>query len=205
METQKRLILLDCGHGADTKGKCSPQFEDGSRFYEWEFSRKLCRKIIEGLKEEGIKYMALTLGATDVSLSGRVALANTFGLNCLFISLHGNASGSDDKWHKAEGWSIWTSKGVTKSDPIAEVFIKKAEEILPKVGMKVRKFSPKKNEGDFEADFKVLRSTLMPAVLTENGFQDSKHDVEIMKSEEGLNALAKIHIEAIKEILERGL
>lgn len=202
---QNRLIIIDCGHGKETKGKCSPKFEDGTRFYEWEFSRRLASKIADGLAAEGIRYVVITMGATDVSLSGRAARANSFGLKSLFISLHGNASGSDDTWRKAQGWSIWTSKGVTKSDPIAEVFIQKAEEILPQVGMKVRKYSNKKNEGDWEDNFTVLKKTIMPAVLTENGFQDNLHDVEIMKSEEGLEALARVHVEAIKEILEKGL
>ena len=149
--------------------------------------------------------MLLDMGATDVSLKGRVAVANTFGLNALYISIHGNAAGNGSKWMKASGWSIYTSKGYTKSDPIAAVFIDKAEEILPEIGAKVRKYSPKKNEGDYEENFYVLKNTLMPAVLTENLFYDNLEDCEIMKSEEGLNALAKIHIEAIKEILKKGL
>lgn len=57
----------------------------------------------------------------------------------------------------------------------------------------------KKHEGDWEENFYVLKNTVMPAVLTENLFYDNLEDCEIMKSEEGLNALAKIHVEAIKE------
>ena len=119
--------------------------------------------------------------------------------------MHGNAAGNGEKWMKARGWSIYTSKGYTKSDPIAEVFINKAEEILPDVGAKVRKYSQKKYEGDYEENFYVLKHTVMPAVLTENLFYDNPEDCEIMKSEEGLNALAKVHIEAIKEIMKEEL
>lgn len=200
-----RMILLSPGHGSDTPGKRSPKFEDGIQLKEWEFNRFLVRKIAEGLSEAGIRYMLLDTGATDVSLKGRVAVANTFGLNALYISIHGNASGNGTKWMKAKGWSIYTSKGQTKSDPIAQVFIEKAEEILPTVGMKVRKYSTKPNEGDYEENFYVLKNTLMPAVLTENGFYDNLEDCKIMMSEKGLEALAKVHVEAIKEILKRGL
>lgn len=190
-----KKIILSPGHGIDTKGKRSP---DGS-LEEWRFNRKLVNKIAEGLDEAKVPYILLDMGNTDVTLQGRVARANSFGKNCLYISVHGNAAGNGSKWMNARGWSIYTSKGYTKSDPIAEIFIKKAEEILPGIGCKVRKYSLKKHEGDWEENFYVLKNTVMPAVLTENLFYDNLEDCEIMKSEEGLNALAKIHVEAIKE------
>ena len=172
---------------------------------EWEFNRKLVKKISEGLSEEGIPHILLDMGATDVTLAGRTAIANTFGKNCLYISVHGNAAGNGNEWKKARGWSIYTTKGYTKSDPIAEIFIRKAEEILPEIDCKVRKFSQKKYEGDWEENFYVLAHTIMPAVLTENLFYDNLEDCAVMKSEEGIEALAKIHIEAIKEIFARGM
>lgn len=193
-------ILLSPGHGKNTPGKRSP---DGT-LMEWEFNRRLVKKIAEGLDAEHIPYVLLDMGATDVSLGGRVARANTFGRNCLYISVHGNAAG-DGKWMKARGWSIYTSKGFTSSDPIAEVFIRKAEELLPQIGCKVRKYSTKKYMGDYEENFTVLTKTIMAAVLTENLFYDNLEDIEIMKSDEGIEILAKIHIEAIKEILKQGL
>ena len=194
-------MLISPGHGITTPGKRSPD----ESLLEWRFNRDLVKKISDGLSEEGIPHVLLDMGATDVTLQGRVARANTYGRNCLYISVHGNAAGNGEKWMKARGWSIYTSKGYTKSDPIAEVFINKAEEILPDVGAKVRKYSQKKYEGDYEENFYVLKHTVMPAVLTENLFYDNPEDCEIMKSEEGLNALAKVHIEAIKEIMKEEL
>ena len=193
-----KQIILSPGHGANTPGKRSPD----ERLLEWEFNRKLVKRIAEGLDEAGISnYILLDMGATDVTLAGRVARANSFGKNCLYISIHGNAAGNGKNWMKARGWSIYTTKGYTKSDPIAEIFIKKAEEILPYVGCNVRKYSSKKYEGDWEENFYVLRNTVMPAVLTENLFYDNLEDVAVMMSEDGLEALAKIHVEAIKEII----
>lgn len=194
-----KQIILSPGHGKNTPGKRSPD----ESLLEWKFNRELVNKISEGLSKEGIPHILLDMGATDVTLQGRVARANTFGKNCLYISVHGNAAGNGNKWMKARGWSIYTSKGYTKSDPIAEIFIQKAEEILPEVNAKVRKYSLKKYEGDWEENFYVLKHTVMPAVLTENLFYDNQEDCEIMKSEEGLNALAKIHVEAIKDIINK--
>lgn len=189
------------GHGKNTPGKRSPD----ESLMEWEFNRRLTNKISEGLKEANIPHICLDMGATDVSLQGRVARANTFGKNCLYISVHGNAAGDGKDWNKARGWAIYTSKGFTKADPIAEVFIRKAEEILPEIDCKVRKYSHKKYEEDWEENFYVLKNTVMPAVLTENLFFTNKEEVEIMKSEAGIEALARIHVEAIKEIFSKGM
>lgn len=196
-----KQILLSPGHGKNTKGKRSPD----SSLMEWEFNRRLVRKIAEGLEAEHIPHILLDMGATDVSLTGRAARANTFGKNCLYISVHGNAAGNGDKWMSARGWSVWTTKGYTKSDPIAEIFVEKAVEILPEIGCSVRKYSSKKYGSDFEENFTVLVKTIMPAIITENLFYDNLEDCEIMKSEEGIEALAKVHVEAIKEIFKQGL
>ena len=194
-----KQIILSPGHGANTAGKRSPD----ESLLEWEFNRRLVRKIAEGLDEAHIPYILLDMGATDVSLAGRCARANTFGKNCLYISVHGNAAGNGKEWKKARGWSIYTTKGYTKSDPIAEVFVNKAVEILPSIGASVRKYSQKKYEMDWEENFYVLRNTVMPAVLTENLFYDNLEDVEIMKSEAGIEALARVHVEAIKEVYNK--
>ena len=195
----KRRIILSPGHGANTPGKRSPD----NSLYEWEFNRRLTRKIAEGLDREKIPYILLDMGATDVSLQGRVARANTFGKNCLYISVHGNAAGDGSKWMNASGWAAYTSKGNTASDAMCEIFMHKAEEYLPEIGCKVRKWSSKKY--GWEENFYVIKNTIMPAILTENLFYDNLQDIEVMKSEKGIEILAKIHIEAIKEILKEGL
>ena len=192
-----KQVILSPGHGKNTPGKRSP---DGS-LMEWEFNRILVKKIAEGLDKEGINYILLDMGATDVSLQGRCARANTFGKNCLYISVHGNAAGNGSKWMNARGWEAYTSKGQTASDEMCEVFMHKAEELLPSIGCKVRKWSQKKYGR--EENFYVLTHTIMPAILTENLFYDNQEDIAVMKSEKGIEILAKIHIEAIKEILDK--
>ena len=194
-----KQIILSPGHGKNTAGKRSP---DGS-LEEWRFNRKLVAKISEGLWKEKIQNIVLDFGATDVVLAGRVARANTFGKNCLYISVHGNAAGDGKSWNKAKGWEAFTSKGETASDEMCEIFYQKAGEILEGSGTKVRKASSKK--AGKEENFYVLKNTIMPAILTENLFYTNQEDLEIMKSDEGLDMLAKIHIEAIKEILRRKL
>lgn len=194
-----KKVILSPGHGKNTAGKRSPD----SSLMEWEFNRRLTRKIAEGLEKEGIPCILLDMGSNDTPLQSRVRLANAYGKNCLYISVHGNAAGNGKEWKKARGFSAYTSKGFTASDPMCEIFMRKAEEILPSVGASIRKYSSKKY--GWEANFYVLRYTAMPAILTENLFYDNLEDIEIMKSEKGIEALAKVHIEAIKEIFQKGL
>ena len=105
----------------------------------------------------------------------------------------------------ARGWSIFTSKGYTKADPIAQVFVEEAEKLLPEINCKVRKYSQKIYEQDWEENFYVLKNTMMPAVLTENLFYDNKQDNAIMQTDIGIDILARIHANAMKRIMEENL
>lgn len=194
-----KTFILSPGHGKNTAGKRDP---DGI-LREWEFNRRLLNRIIE--LGSDLPIIVLDSEENDVPLSQRTIKANKYGKNCLYISIHGNAAGNGSKWMNARGWAIYTSKGYTKSDPIAQVFIEEAEKLLPDVGCKVRKYSQKVYEQDWEENFYVLNHTIMPAVLTENLFYDNKADNKVMMSEEGIDVLAKIHVEAMRRVLSEGL
>ena len=141
----------------------------------------------------------------DVPLSQRTIKANKYGKNCLYISLHGNAAGNGSRWMNARGWAIYTSKGYTKADPIAQIFIEEADKLMPTIGCKVRKYKQKVYEQDWEENFYVLRNTIMPAILTENLFYDNRADNAVMQSDDGITALAMVHVNAMRRILKEGL
>lgn len=197
------IIILDNGHAKSTPGKCSPLFEDGTRFYEYEFSRDIVKRIANKLEELGIKYYIIVPEIEeDIALSKRANRANKiceqFGANkCMLISVHANAAGMGDKWMSARGWSVWTTRGVTKSDAIATMFYEEAEKILPKYNMTLRKDTTD-GDPDYESNFTIIYKALCPAILTENLFQDNKTDVQFLMSDAGRNAIAEIHVNAIK-------
>ena len=193
--------IISPGHGINTPGKCAPD----KSFYEWKFNRKLVDRIAYYAEKEDIPLIILDYEDNDTSLGERVRKANKLGKNCCYMSIHVNAAGNGSKWMSARGWSIFTSKGFTKADPIAQIFVEEADKLLPIVGSKVRRYSWKKYEQDFEENFYVLRNTIMPAILTENLFMDNKKDLEILQTEEGLDLLAQVHINAMKRVMEAGL
>ena len=208
-------ILLDNGHASTTPGKRSPEFEDGSRFFEYEFNRAVVAKIAKKLDAVKIKYHILVPEVDyDVPLTTRAARANEYckkygTAKCLFISVHSNAAGRGENWTckeaSAGGWSIYTTKGVTKSDTYAKVFYRVAQETLPKYGFRCRdgKHSgDASNEGpDHEANFTVIYKTSCPAVLTENMFFTNRKECEWLLTDEGREVIADIHVEAIKRII----
>ena len=125
-------------------------------------------------------------------------LCSKYGANnCLYVSVHVNAAGMGTNWMNARGWLVYTSKGNTKSDLLADLLYKKAKELLPSVRSD---FSDK--DADYESNFYVLAKTKCPAVLTENLFQDNKADVEFLTSEEGKNAIVKVHVDGILDYIK---
>ena len=202
------VVLLDNGHARSTPGKRSPKWEDGTRFYEYEFSRDIVKRISEKLKALNIRYEIITPEVDyDVPLTTRAKRANAFcdkygKDNCLFISVHANAAGSNDKWLNGRGWSVWTTVGKTQSDTYATVFYKEAEKLLPQYGMTLRKNSAN-GDYDFESNFTVIYKTKCPAILTENLFQDNKTDCKFLMSDKGRDVIAQIHVNAIKEIINK--
>lgn len=193
--------LISPGHGKNTAGKRDPE----GKLLEWAFNRRLLDRIVYYAEKMNIPVVVLDYEENDTPLSQRTARANKYGRNTCYISIHGNAAGDGKHFNNARGWAIYTSKGYTKADPIANVFIEEADKLLPEIGCKVRKYSQKIYEQDWEENFYVLRNTIMPAVLTENLFFTNRKERDIMLSDEGIDCLARIHANAMKRIMEEGL
>lgn len=191
----KILFLLDNGHGAETPGKRSPVFSDGSQLFEWKFNREIVNKIAKGLDALKIPYVKLVPENNDIPLVERVRRANVHHIDCgktLLISVHGNAGGGT-------GWEVFTSKGQTASDRYAQVFFNEAAREFPEFRMRADRSD---GDDDKEENFYILKNTIGPAILTENFFMDSERDAMLMMSEEGKDRIAKIHINAIKKIYD---
>jgi len=69
----------------------------------------------------------------------------------ILVSIHANAFGNGREWTSPSGWSVYTSRGQTRTD-----------------------FSD--GDADIEENFYILRHTICPAVLTENLFMTNLSD-----------------------------
>ena len=196
---KKLCILLDNGHGSNTKGKCSPD----KSILEYAWCREVVSTMYNELTKLDIPVKIITPELTDISLSERVRRINKYyadmkalGYQCLLISVHINAAGSDDKWHDATGWTVWVSQNASKnSKRFAQISYNNAD----KAGLKGNRWVPECKY--WEANYKILRDSYCPAVLTENLFQDNKEDVKFLLSPEGKAKIVKLHIESILQYI----
>jgi N-acetylmuramoyl-L-alanine amidase len=109
-------VLLDNGHGVNTPGKCSPKKPDGTRFREYKWARTLVECLSLKLKMLGYNVFTVTPEQEDISLGERVRRINKvvsqYGAsNCIMISIHVDAAGSNDTWMSARGWTAYTTRG----------------------------------------------------------------------------------------------
>ena len=170
---RKLVVILDPAHGADVAGKCSP---DG-RHFEYKWSRERIAHLKALLINEGFEVYETTLSVNEPGLTRRKNFANNIrrGSLKLLLSLHNNASGRDGKWHSAKGVSIFTTKGVTRSDRCAKILLDQLEKDFPE--LRIRRYSVGELDGDFEENFTVLTGSDYMACLIEWLFQDNREDV----------------------------
>ena len=192
-------IFIDNGHGLMTAGKRSP---DG-QFREPFYNREIARRVVSDLRDRGLDAELLVPEDDDISLSERVRRVNTacFLLgkqNVILVSIHVNAAGNGSKWLNATGWSVYTCKGQTASDMLAECLCQAAIKNFP--GRRIRT-DMSDGDMDWEEGFYILRKSLCVAVLTENFFMDSRDDLEYLQSKTGKQAIIDTHVEGIIEYL----
>lgn len=195
-------ILIDNGHGQNTAGKRSP---DG-RLLEYKYTREIATEVVSILRRRGYDADLLVPELYDVALLERVHRVNvkcqTYGKkHVIVVSIHCNAAGNGKNWMNARGWECWTSEGLTDSDKLADCLFDAADRIFGQ-DHKIRRYKEKLTEQDKEKNFTILKSTLCPAVLTENFFQDNKEDVAFLLSEAGREAVVRCHVEGIINYVE---
>lgn len=205
-EASPITVVLGTAHLSSTPGKRSP---DGT-FREYQYSREICNLVYNELKSRGYKCI-IDYAADDMpgltssqELVKRVGIVNNLytqlNKQVIYVSIHVNAA-ANGGWKNATGWCIYTTKGVTKSDKLADCIYGRAKSILGSLGKKLRTdFSD--NDPDYEENFYVLKNTKCPAVLTENFFQDCKSDVAWLITDEAKKALTDIHVEGIIDYLK---
>lgn len=191
-------VLIDNGHGEDTLGKCSPD----KRLREYAYCREIARRVSRQLSLQGIDAILITPEEKDVALRERVRRVNGWARklgkeNVLMVSIHNNAAGSDGKWHTATGFSVFISKNASdKSKRLARIFTENATAM----GLTGNRAVPK--EKYWVQSLAMTRDTACPAVLTENLFQDNREDVDFLLSEDGKQAITKLHVDSIIQYIK---
>lgn len=193
-----KVLILDNGHGKNTPGKCSPD----KRILEYDWARDMVRRIAAKASSAGIHTEIIVPEESDIPLKERVrrvnALCSQYGTqNCALISVHINAAGNGGEWLTARGWTGWVAPNASqKSKTLARLLYIEAS----RAGLQGNRLPS--SSCYWVGNFAIVRDTKCPAVLTENLFQDNKDDVEYLVSESGKEAIATLHIDAIKKYFE---
>src|SRR5690606_33010714 len=114
-------------------------------------------------------------GDTYPSLGERCRMANAWGAD-LFVSVHINAGGGT-------GFESYIYSGGVSAAT------KKFQDVLHST---IAAGCGLKDRGQKRANYHVLRETVMPAVLTENGFIDHKNDAAKLKDTAWLKKVGRL-------------
>ena len=103
-----KVVVLGTAHGSNVPGKQSPDGE----FREYAYSRKIIKQVKSRLEALGfIVFIDIPQDIVPtpqkIELQNRVSIVNKicaeYGTNnCLYVSIHVNAAGSDGKWKMPE-------------------------------------------------------------------------------------------------------
>lgn len=130
-------IFIDNGHGSDTAGKRSP---DG-RFLEYKFNHIIASGTVSALRNKGLDAELLVPEENDITLAERCRRVNGWCRehgkdSCILVSIHANAFGNGREWTSPSGWSVYTSKGQTRADKLADCLFEAAKKHLPSMKMR---------------------------------------------------------------------
>lgn len=196
---KKLVIILDCAHGADVKGKCSP--DSTHREYKW--SRLICGKLRDKLESLGYRVEYTNKTENEIGLSQRKNIANNIKIDSdqvkFLISLHNNAAGNGSNWTNATGFEIFTSKGQTLSDKFAQVIMSNLQKDFPESNGFKHRVDLTDGDLDKEENFTVLMGNYY-GILLEWLFQDNKEDVKLLNDEIINNKLIDSLVKSINYI-----
>ncbi|MFH0070694.1 N-acetylmuramoyl-L-alanine amidase [Peribacillus sp. NPDC056705] len=167
-------IFIDAGHGGTDPGAV------GNGLKEKDLTLKIAtmvKSMLEDYKDVSVK-MSRT-GDTYPSLSARTKAANEWGAN-IFLSIHINAGG-----------------GTGYEDYIYTSASAKSKEYQSTIHTEIMKLIDMKDRGKKSANYQVLRTSSMPAVLTESGFIDHAGDAAKLKTSMFIENLAKGHVNGL--------
>lgn len=145
-------VVIDAGHGG----------KDGGSVWNSLVEKKLCldvaKRVEAGLKSRGLKTVMTRRADTFVELDQRARLANRVPFS-VFVSIHFNGSrktiisGGEAYYRSPRGRILATA-----------------------ISRAIKAKVPGGARGIFDADYKVLRETRMPAVLVECGYISNKRE-----------------------------
>jgi N-acetylmuramoyl-L-alanine amidase len=228
----KRTIVIDAGHGGPKTGMRA-RLPNGAIVDEKTITLGIALKLEEELRKRGVRVVMTRRTDVDVDLNERGRLANAErgniflsihvnaagprqpklarGLETYFFD---EAKTEDERRVEAmenEIVSFDTDSVVRKNDPLDLIMrdmaqnehLRESSELALTIQENLGAVHPGPNRGVKQANFAVLRTAFMPAVLIETGFGSNPTEAKWLASSGGQRTLAIQIAEATIEYLER--
>lgn len=176
-EPQPRVVVLDAGHGGYDPGAL------GSSLKEKDVNLKITLKVGEILKQNGIKVVYTRSDDQFVGLIDRSILANSMNAS-LFVAIHNNANNVSS----ISGTETYFYAPISNPDLYAQR--SERQELAASIQTALVNQIQRKNLGVKEANFSVLRNTLMPSALVEVAFISNPAEEALMKNDDFINRAA---------------
>ncbi len=176
-DVQMTRIFLDPGHGGSDPGAV------GNGLQEKTLNLSIATRIRDILLSEyqGVEVRMSRTSDVFVSLSDRTQQANAWNAN-YFMSIHINAGGGtgfESFIHTNAGAETARIQGIVHPAIMQQLNVT--------------------NRGQKRANFAVLRTSTMPAILTENLFIDRAADADLLRSPAFLDRVARGHVNGLAQ------
>lgn len=204
-----QTVVIDPGHGGHDKGALSPY---GA---EKDYTLDVARQLKPLLEAKGLKVIMTRDSDVFIPLEVRARIANSTP-NCVFVSIHFNATDSNAS---AAGFEIYslTPRGSpsTQDDALALHFFNMeagSPVDAPSLALSsciyhsVVGHIPEFDRGIKRARFAVLRLTRVPAVLMEGGFLTERAESKLIANSQWRAKLAQsmsVGVENYKALVEK--
>ncbi|MDP5273891.1 N-acetylmuramoyl-L-alanine amidase family protein [Chengkuizengella axinellae] len=172
------IIVIDPGHGGDDPGATGSVSSRVEKHFTLEFAQKLYDLLDEDPYFQ--PYMTRN-DDVEIELDDRAAYANELGADA-FLSIHGNIheklniSGTETYY--------WSDQSYDLAQTIHGYVVEAA-------GLPDRELR--------EVKYRVLDKTDMPAALLEIGYLSTKHDEDLMLTDDFQNRVAESIVEALRD------
>jgi N-acetylmuramoyl-L-alanine amidase len=196
------LLKNGTANPAATPGKETPYIKTvGRRIQEEEFNQATAEKLRQDLKRNGVHVYNPAPDAKDTPLRERTDFANkiyyqycskygTKNVVAIYVSIHFNALDGkfDGEGKDPSGFSVHIYEGQKN---------KNSGKLAKYVLDELAKGTKQVNRGIVEQNLHITRETVMPAILTENGFMDNEKEAVLMINKDFQTEAAAEHARGI--------
>ncbi|HEX6308173.1 MAG TPA: N-acetylmuramoyl-L-alanine amidase [Longimicrobiales bacterium] len=228
-EREKRVVVIDPGHGGRDPGKIGP---NGLR--EKDVALSISHQVAHVLRERGYEVHLTRTTDTYVSLPDRPRLANEWKADrpvAVFLSIHANSAPTT----KARGFeTFFLSEARTEDERrVAEMeneairfddhptgpadagldhilstlrsdfLMRASHDLAAVVQQRLAGFHPGPNRGVKRAGFRVLVGTIMPAVLVETAFISNRDEARMLGTNSFQAKIARGIADSVDEFFQR--